>query len=563
VFYFKKIIKSPLFWIFVLALILRIYKLGSFPVGFHADEARVAWNSLSILKTGKDDKGNKFALYYDTFGDYRPTGIFYFTIPSLAFFGNTEFATRFPSSLFGALTVIPLFLLVREISIKNKKSPKASRRLALTAGFLLAISSWHIEVSRATSEVVISTFFVILSTYFFIRLINTRKKYLIYLTLLSTLASYLLYHAIRFLGPPIFVTIGLYYFKRVRKNYKTVLIPIIFVCILSLVLTLTPEAKKRFGQVSIFGNIDIRYEIDRIRAENDYKKSPVSRAFDNKYYIYIKHFAMQYGDYFSENFLTGYSAKPYRYATPGAGLITYTELALLIFGILEIVKGKYTFLPLLLLILSPLPAAITTEDAPNLHRAFLMIPFLITLEAVGFVKVLELTKKYTKYSNILLTAILLVNFFYFLHMYFSHSNSHKPFIANYILDDSSYRNTETKKLVTYIDSVKSNYDKIIITDSPDSIYPWYAFFTGKDPGEFNKHAIERSKGPWNYGNIVFSEIKCPSDDSFVDYKYKKLLVIDGPACVPEAKIKGGLAAKITNKIVRDDGSTAFTLLERN
>ena len=41
-----------------------------------------------MLKTGADDKGNKFSLYYNTFGDYRPTGIFYFTMPSIYVFGE-------------------------------------------------------------------------------------------------------------------------------------------------------------------------------------------------------------------------------------------------------------------------------------------------------------------------------------------------------------------------------------------------------------------------------------------------------------------------------------------
>ena len=58
--------------IFLLALGLRIYKLGTFPVGFHVDEVKVGWNALSILKTGKDDWGNRLALYYNSFGDFRP-----------------------------------------------------------------------------------------------------------------------------------------------------------------------------------------------------------------------------------------------------------------------------------------------------------------------------------------------------------------------------------------------------------------------------------------------------------------------------------------------------------
>ena len=56
--FIRALVKNPLFWIFALALFLRIFKLGEFPYGFHVDEVKVAWNALSILKTGRDDQGN-------------------------------------------------------------------------------------------------------------------------------------------------------------------------------------------------------------------------------------------------------------------------------------------------------------------------------------------------------------------------------------------------------------------------------------------------------------------------------------------------------------------------
>ncbi|MBP9797272.1 MAG: glycosyltransferase family 39 protein, partial [Chitinophagales bacterium] len=107
--------------IFLLALIIRLYKLGEFPVGFHIDEVKVGWNALSILKTLRDDQGNLLPLYYNTFGDYRPTGIFYLSIPALAIFGNTIFAVRLTSSIFGALTVIPIYLITKHL-FKNKEN---------------------------------------------------------------------------------------------------------------------------------------------------------------------------------------------------------------------------------------------------------------------------------------------------------------------------------------------------------------------------------------------------------------------------------------------------------
>lgn len=77
-------------------IFLRVYRLSEIPAGFHIDEVRVGWNAYSILKTGRDDWGKSWQLHYNNFGDFRPIGIFYLTIPPVAFIGLSEFATRFP-----------------------------------------------------------------------------------------------------------------------------------------------------------------------------------------------------------------------------------------------------------------------------------------------------------------------------------------------------------------------------------------------------------------------------------------------------------------------------------
>lgn len=549
----KRILKNPLIWIFLLALILRIYKLGTFPFGFHVDEVKVGWEALSILTTGKDDHGNFLSPYYNSIGDFRPTGIFYFTIPSLIIFGRTELAVRLPSAIFGALTILPIFYFAFEILQKKK--------WAYVASFLLAISPWHIEVSRATSEVVISTFFAIFSLYFLTKLIRTTHKKYLFFCIFSITLSYFLYHAIRLLAPPFFLTTILFFNKELRSKIakKYAFICLTFTLLFSLALTISPQGRQRFNQVSIFKDIDINYEIERIRSENT-RKTLSTLIFDNKAVIYTRRFLEEYSTYFSGSFLIGNAARPYRYATPGIGLLGYVEIVLLVIGLLEVVKGKRSLLPLLLILIAPLPAAVTTEDAPNLHRAFLMLPFIIILEAYGFEKIVDISKNYKKRVQILILVLLTINLTLFLHMYFSHSLLHKPYLKDLVLDGSSYRNVGTKELALQIEKIKGNYDRVIITNQPDSIYPWYAFFTNKDPKEFNRFEIQSLKGPWQYQNITFSQNKCPSDDSFIDYPDENILVIDSQDCPYESKIRDGLPIKVENSIKRPDGTLVYALL---
>ena len=112
--------------IFILAFFLRTYKLSTLPPGFHVDEVKAGWNAYSLWLTGRDDWLHPFPLHYDTFGDQRPTGLFYAIIPSLKLFGLTQYAVRFTPALFGSLAVFAVFFLSFLITL-----------------FLLNCRSWH------------------------------------------------------------------------------------------------------------------------------------------------------------------------------------------------------------------------------------------------------------------------------------------------------------------------------------------------------------------------------------------------------------------------------------
>ena len=103
--------KIALIFIFALALFLRIYKLGSCPVGFLWDEAALGYNGYSILKTGRDEYGKFLPIIFKSFGDYKPGLYVYLTVPSIAIFGLTEFSTRLPAAIFGSLTVLLIYFL--------------------------------------------------------------------------------------------------------------------------------------------------------------------------------------------------------------------------------------------------------------------------------------------------------------------------------------------------------------------------------------------------------------------------------------------------------------------
>lgn len=529
----KKILsflRSPIFWIFILALIIRVYKLEIFPYGFHVDEVKVGWNAYSIFKTGHDDNDNYFPLYYNSFGDFRPTGIFYLTIPSLILFGNSIFAVRIVSALFGALTVFPIYLLSKNF-FKNKFS--------LVASFLLAISPWHIEVSRATSEAIISMFFALFALYFFTKLQENKQKKYIYLTVVFFLISYLFYHSIRMLAP-IFTLI---LFIKLPKT-KFTFITLGLVSLLSISFILSSDSLKRMQQITISGDIDYQYELQRLTQESPNRK--LFNSLNNPKIVWIKRFAYQYGSYFSTNFLIADGARPNRYTTPGAGLVGYVEILLFITGIIYLLKTKKNSSLLYLLLASPLPAALTIEDSPNLHRSLFMVAFICIISSFGFY---ALSKNIRK----LFLVGLVLNFIYFGYMYLYHSYNHHPYIKNYSMDSPTYRDIGAIEVIKKLDEYSKKYDKVVVSNFPDSLYPWYAFLTNKNPKEFNKK---------QYKNIVFSDEKCASDNSYGYYEDENILTIDSWQCGYMSKIKDGLPVQLVEKFLRPDGSEAYIVLSR-
>src|SRR3989344_3324808 len=100
------ILLFSLFLIIILAAFLSFYQLGKNPRSLNWDEASNAYNAYSILKTGHDEYGKFLPRTFKSFGDYNLALSVYPLVPSIGLFSLNEFAIRFPSALFGVLTVL-------------------------------------------------------------------------------------------------------------------------------------------------------------------------------------------------------------------------------------------------------------------------------------------------------------------------------------------------------------------------------------------------------------------------------------------------------------------------
>src|SRR5271155_5871448 len=114
-----KIFQKPVVLFFLIVLLgafLRFYQLGINPPSLTWDEVAWGYNAYSVGIDGRDEFGH-FLPYtsFISFGDYKPPVYAYLTVIPVWFFGLTELAVRFPSALFGTLTVLLTYFLVKEI----------------------------------------------------------------------------------------------------------------------------------------------------------------------------------------------------------------------------------------------------------------------------------------------------------------------------------------------------------------------------------------------------------------------------------------------------------------
>ena len=132
-----------LIFLFALHLFLRTYKLVQIPYGFHRDEAYTGYNSYSILKTGKDEWGDKLPLFSRSFGDYPPTIVLYATMPFIYIFGLNEWGVRLSTVFFSFLNLALTYKILINLKFKNK--------LIYLMLFILSLSPWELTQVRGAN----------------------------------------------------------------------------------------------------------------------------------------------------------------------------------------------------------------------------------------------------------------------------------------------------------------------------------------------------------------------------------------------------------------------------
>lgn len=403
--------KLILFLIIFLGFSLRFYQLGKVPVSIYWDEAAFGVNARLITETGKDEYGQTLPLFFRSFDDYKLPGYAYLLVPVIKVFGLSEWSVRFPSALLGTLTILTLYLLVKALVKKE--------RVALLAAFLLAISPWAIQFSRAGFEANAGLFFVVTGIWLFF---NNK-----FTSVVSVALSLYFYRSLHIFAPLLVLVM---FAKRIKYLFifGFIAAPILYFSFFS-------SQSARISQVSIFTQPE-------------------------KKVVYAQKFIAGYIEQLKPNFLYIYGDGNLRHSLVSFGLEYWWELPFLIAGIILAIKNfrKYGWLLLTWVLVAPIPAALALP-VPHALRGLNIVPVLVIFSAFGLSKIKSG-----------LFALLPVIFIYFyLNQYY--------FV--WAKESASSWGDGYKQLVQTVKEKEPDYDKILVTGHYWQPYIYFKFYNDR------------------------------------------------------------------------------------
>ncbi|MEK7550232.1 MAG: glycosyltransferase family 39 protein [Patescibacteria group bacterium] len=460
----KYFLSTIIFFVIFLAFWLRFYKITQNPPSLNWDEVSIGYNAYSILKTGKDEWGETFPTHFRSYGEYKLPAQIYFSIPGIAIFGLNELGVRITPVVYGTLTVLIVYFLA-SLLFKN-------RYIGLISAFLLAISPWHIHLTRASFESSFSLFWISLGALLLIKGFEKPKWWI--LSVLPFAISIYTYNSARIFTLIFLITVFFVYRKNILKDLK-----IFLFCILFFVITLIPllmffmsgEATARLKLVSISDDPGFTLRINEVRG-NLKLPQPLPRLVHNKVTHFTYVFTKNYLAHFTPSFLfiNGAGHKQHHVQNVGQFYLFQAPFILIGFYFLLREKQKYRWVLVSWILLAFIPVSITGDSIPHALRTLLaVVPYEIIC-AYGIYRVCK-----NKPLIFAVTAIVI-------------TFSMKSYLNNYynVYPKLYSRDWQYgyKQVVEFIKDRYSEYDLIVFSRHYGEPHMFTLFFMRWDPGQF-------------------------------------------------------------------------------
>jgi 4-amino-4-deoxy-L-arabinose transferase-like glycosyltransferase len=547
----KKLRLLALGIIIILAFFLRFYKISSDPPSLNWDEVSIGYNAYSILKTGRDEWGVRFPLHFKSYGEYKLPAQIYASIPGIAVFGLNEVGVRITPVVYGTLTVLFLYFLAKALT--------ASELVALISSFLLAISPWHIQLTRASFESSFSVFWVTLGIWLLVKGFKKPSWWII--SCIPFAISVYTYNSARVFTPLFLLAIALIYRKDFLKHKREAFTSGILFATLMLPLVpfvLSGEASARYRLVSITDDTGLVPRIEERRNLSKLPK-PITVLIHNRVTYVSYYFAQNYLAHFSPSFLFINGAPHRQHHVQNVGELYAIQAPFLLVGLYYLFKKrqKYRWLIISWILISIIPVSITNDSIPNALRTLIANPPYQILTALGVYAVYRFLKGKGVLINYffwgVVISILSISFYGYL------SNYYYIYPVNYSRDwQYGY-----KQAVNYIGENKDKYDLVVFSRTYGEPHMFTLFYLNYDPAKYqtDKNLVRFESNDWvwvtNFDKFYFPDLGDAGThyaDIIEKFKDKTILFVgksgDFPPGIPRLKTVNFL-----------NGTEAFEIVE--
>lgn len=541
--------------IFLIAFALRFLGIDKVPVSLSQDELDVGYQAYSLSQTGKDYFGNGYPLHIQSVHEWRTPVAVYLTVPTVALFGTTPLGIRLTSMVLGSISVLFMFLLVRQLG-KFHKLPFESDKLGLISAFLLAISPWHIQYSRLGFDMATLVFLLIFGLYLFFRGLDGRPK-LVALSLFVILLMPWTYSTAKVYTPLLVVTLIALYFRRIVKlprKVKTYSILIGMVMVLPLLqISLKGVGTERIEKISIFlSQQELENKLgDSLLLIDPKHRSVFSRIFYNKFTFYGDRIIENYSQALSPDFLFVKGDPNLRHSIDGMGMFYLVDVVPLVLGAFVVsnkkINNRLKILTLFMIVGGIFPSSLTIDGGTHASRLVLIVFPLIFLITIG---VLTLARR----LKILYIFGLLACFI---------SYQHNFWLVNPAKSEMWW-DTGWEDAVRKVNEIERNYDKVVIDVSDVYESVMFASYSKLDPKLWHESMYGKASAKLNdFGsfNVVdkfyFGSLENNQGYVWLNHLDEKTLVLAKSKNAAELSTE----LKVVDTIYSPSGKKIFYLLD--
>lgn len=496
----KKIDYLLLGLIIILSFCLRFYKVTEVPPSLNWDEVSINYNAYSILKTGKDEWNQPFPIHFKAYGEYKLPAQIYLSIPGIYFFGLNEMGARITPVVYGTLTVLIMFFLGKTIF--------QNTLIGLISAFLLAISPWHIHLTRASFESSLATLFITLGILFLVKGFKD-QKWFVYSMIPFALSAFT-YNSARIFTPLFLLAVFLIYRNHFLKFRKVLLISISLFVVLLLPLTpylLSGERSSRYKLVSITDDPGLVLRINENRG-NSKLPQPFPILVHNKVTYVALTFTKNYLSHFTTQFLFISGAPHKQHHVQNMGELYLFQAPFILLGLWGLFKFREKFKSLLIgwVLLAFIPVSVTGDSIPHALRTLIATPFYQLVSGFGFIVFLRWINRYSSILKtvifLALTMIIIFSLGFYLNQYYN------VYPKQYSRDwQYGY-----KQVVEYIKNHQDKYDQIVFSRHFGEPHMFTLFFLGYDPAKYqnNPDLVRYETHDWvwvlKFGKFYFPDL---------------------------------------------------------